>query len=113
MVNNLESGPIVTGGQIRFGDGHSHSVAKSLTERASGSLYAWSQAALGMTGRETTPLTELLDLLEGQIIAREIQQAVQQHRPVTGRQDESVTIKPLRIDRVVPEPPCPQHIRHR
>jgi len=41
-----------------------------------------------------------------------MQQAVQQHRTVTGRQDKAVPIEPLGMGWVVPEKLRPQHIGH-
>ena len=113
MMNNLEPGPIVTTGKIRFGDGHAHSIAESLTERACGGFHAGSYTSLGMTRREAAPLAKLFDLFERQIIAGEIEQAVQQHRSVAGRQHESVSIEPMRIGGVMLKKSCPQDIGHR
>jgi len=49
-----------------------HAVAESLAERAGGSLDTRSQAALRMTWGNAAPLTELFDLIQGQIIASDV-----------------------------------------
>ncbi len=97
---------------MRFRNRHAHAVAESLAERAGGGFDARRQAALRVTWRNAAPLAELLDLLKRQIIAGDVQQAVEQRRTVAGRQDETVPVGPMRIDRIMPEKPCPQHIGH-
>ncbi len=46
-----------------------------------------------------TELPEVLQLIELQRIAREVQQRVQQHRPVAVRQHEAVAVRPERVRR--------------
>ena len=50
-----------------------------------------------MSGRHALPLPEPLQFLEGEIEPAEVEQRVQQHRAVTGRQDETVPIGPGRL----------------
>jgi hypothetical protein len=40
---------------------------------------------LGMPGRATAELAELLDVVEREVVAGEIEQAVEEHRAVAGR----------------------------
>ncbi len=65
-----------------------------------------------MTRGDAAPLAKLFDLFQRQIVARQMQQAVEQHRTVASRQDESVPIEPLRIGWIMLEKPGPQHIGH-
>ena len=102
MINDLEVRPVVTGREMGFGDRHADAIAESLSERARGGFHTRCQAALGMTGRNAAPLAELFDLVKRQIVAGEVQQAVQQRRAVAGRQDETVPIEPLRNDGIMP-----------
>ena len=57
--------------------------------------------ALGVARRDRAPLAELLDLVHREVVAREVQDAVEQHRPVAGAEDEAVAVGPRRIRRVV------------
>src|SRR2546423_14887186 len=66
-----------------------------------------------MSRRLAFPLPELLQVLERQLIAGEIEDAVQQHRRVARRQYEAVAIQPAWIARIVAEMLCPQHVGER
>jgi hypothetical protein len=58
---------------------------------------------------------ELLQLLQRQVVAGEVQQRVDQHRPVAVGQHEAVAVEPLRIGRVVLQVAVPQgdgDVRH-
>src|SRR5687768_18353768 len=100
-------------GEQSFSHRHSNSVSKPLTKWTGGGFHAGRVAVLGMAGRLTLPLPEVLDVVERQVISREIQNAVQQHRCMAGREDESVAVEPARIGRVESEVPTPQHISER
>jgi hypothetical protein len=60
-------------------------------------------------------LPKIFDLLDCQAIARQVKQAIQKHGAMTIRQDEAVSIKPMRVTRVVAKVIVPEHlgdIRH-
>ena len=80
---------------------HADGVADALAERAGGGLDAGRHAVLGMAGRSAAELAELLDVVEAEVVAGEIEQAVEQHRAVARGQHEAVAAEPLRILRVV------------
>ena len=48
-------------------------------------------------------LAEVLEFLNRQVISRKVKQAVNQHRAMSGRKNKAVTIRPLRVFRVVLE----------
>src|SRR6185437_12692613 len=77
MVDDLDSGTIVTGSQMRLGQRQTHAVAKSLTERPRCRLDAWRDATLGVARRHAPPFAKPLDLLERNIIAGEVQQTIE------------------------------------
>lgn len=68
---------------------------------------------LRVSGRSTFPLAELLDLLQREIIARQVQQTVEQGGAVPGGKDEAVAIGPLRVARVVAQVLDPERVGHR
>ena len=59
-----------------------------------------------------TQLAEILELVDRQRIAGQMQQRVQQHRAVAVRQHETVAVPPAWIARVVLEEVAPQHLRN-
>ena len=75
MVDDAEARPVVTGGEVRFGHGQPHAVAETLAQRTGGGFHAGRQAALRMPGRAAAPLAELLELVQRQFVARQMQQA--------------------------------------
>jgi hypothetical protein len=80
---------------------HANGVADALAEGAGRRLDAGRQAVLRMAGRSTAELTELLDVVEAEVVAGEIEEAVEEHRAVAGRQHEAIAPEPLRILRIV------------
>ena len=83
------------------GDRHADAVAEALPERAGGRLDAGREVRLGVARRLRSPLAEILELVERQIVARQVQERVEQHRAVAGRQYEAIAIGPVRIGRIV------------
>ena len=59
---------------------------------------------LGVTGGHGVVLAEVLHLLQGDVVAGEVQPRVHEHRSVTGREDEAVAVKPRGGLGVVAEP---------
>ncbi len=113
VVDDLVPRPIEARGQVRLGDRHAHRIAHALAERPRGRLDALGQMALGMPRRETAPLAELLDLVERQVVTRQMQQRVEKHGAVARGEDEAVTVGPGRIRWVVVQESGPQHVGRR
>ena len=67
----------------------------------------------GCPGRARAPLAELLDVLDRQVVAAEMQGGVEEHRRVPARQHETVAIRPVRMRRIVAEVPGEQAIGER
>ena len=101
------------GGEVALGHGHADGGGQALTQRASGGLDARRGAVLGVARGLGAPLTEVLDLLHGHgLDAGQVQQGVDQHRAVTGRENEAVAIGPFRPGGVELEELGPQNGRH-
>ena len=84
--------------QMALGDRHADRVGEALAERAGGGLDAGRMAVFRMTGGDRAELAEALDLLDRhRRIAGEIEQRVEQHRAVAGREHEAVAVGPGRI----------------
>ena len=100
-------------GQHPLRERHAHAVGEPLSEGAGRGLHAGRHPKLRMSRRLAAPLPKVLNLLQGQVVPRQVQETVEQHRRVPGREHESVPIRPLRKLRAVLQVPRPQHIGHR
>ena len=113
VVNDGVARAVVARGKVRFGDGHADRVRETLAERAGRDLDAGSVAALGMARRLAAPLTKLLDVVEREVVAGDMEQAVQEGRSVPCGEHEAVAIRPKRVLRVVLQLSVPERVSHR
>jgi hypothetical protein len=60
-----------------------------------------------MAGGAAAQLPEVLQLLDGEAVAGQVQQRVEEHGAVTGAENEAVAIGPVRVLRVELEVPGP------
>ncbi len=88
------------GGHLR-GHGYADGIGDALAERAGGAFHAGRLGEFRMTGRLAVQLTEAFDFLHRQVVAAEVQPRIEEHAPVTGRQDKVVAADPARLIRVV------------
>ena len=89
-----------------------HGVGDALAQRAGGGFDAGRVADFRVARRAGAELAEVLELLHGQVVAREVQQRIQQHRTVAIAQHKTVAVKPLGVGRVVLEVAAPQRHGH-
>ena len=90
--------------QELLGERHADAVREARAERAGRDLDAGRDVdavALGVARGQRAPLAKLLELLHREVVARQVQDRVEQHRAVAGAEDEAVAIGPRRIGRVV------------
>src|ERR1700678_213134 len=83
VIHNLVPGPVVSGCQPCLSDSHADPVGEPLPKGSGSNFDPWRFTALGMPWRFAAPLSETFDLLEWQVISSQVEQAVQQHRPVS------------------------------
>ena len=112
VVDEVEPGPVVAGGEMRLSHGEAHSVAEPLAQGAGGGFHAGREATLRVARGAASPLAELFQLFQGQIVAGQMQQGVEQGRAMPGRQDEPIPVEPVGVARMVLEEPRPEHIGH-
>src|SRR5208282_4248179 len=91
----------------------SNGVADALAERARGRLDAGDAPVLGMPGGSAAKLSELLDVVQRDVVAGEIEQAVEQHRAMAGRQHETVAPEPFWIFWIVAHEPRVEQVGDR
>ena len=84
-----------------------------LAERTGGGLDAGGVSHLGMTRRLASPLAELLEVVEGEVVPAQEERRVEQHRRVSAGEHDAVAIGPVRIGGVVPHVPVVQRVRER
>ena len=112
VVDDLVPGSIERRSEPSLRHCEPHGVPESLAERTGGDFDAGRDAALRMAGRLAPPLPEMLQILDADVVAGEMEEAVQQRAAVTRGQHEPVAIAPLRIRGIVPHVSRPQHVRH-
>ena len=83
-------------------------VRHALAERTGCGLDTRREAVLRVTRRLGAPLAELLELVEWQIEAGEMQHGVEQHRGMAVGEDEAVAAGPMRIARIEAQEAVPQ-----
>ena len=110
VVDDLEARAVELLGEELLRERHPHRVRETLSERPGRRLDAGSDAVLGMARSLRVQLPEALQLLHGQVVAREVQQRVLEHRAVAVREHETVAVRPVRIPRVVAQVPAPEHL---
>jgi hypothetical protein len=113
VVHDLEARPVEALRQHPLGARHADGVAEALAQGTGGGLDTGGVAALGVAGRLRVPLAEVADLVERQVVARQVQQRVEQHRCVAAREHEPVAILPARVPRTVAEEAVPEEVRGR
>ena len=86
-------------------------VREALAERAARHLDAGEEAELRVPRGAGVELPELLEIVERDVEAGQVQEPVQQHRAVAGGEDEAVPPEPARLPGIEPEVARPQDVR--
>jgi len=82
--------------EMPFGHRHAHAHCQPLAQRAGGAFNSRQHEILRVASAGAAQLTEVADVLDGRLlIARKIQQAVDQHRAVARRKHETIAIGPV------------------
>src|SRR5436190_22055676 len=91
--------PIEKRAEQRFTYRHADRISDTLSEWTRRRFDSRRVTVFRMTGSFALPLTELLDVVECQLISREIENTVDEHRCMAGRENESIAIEPVGITR--------------
>ncbi len=110
VIDDLVAGFVEFRGQKFLGHGHADGVGDALAERTGGGLDAGGVAVFGMARCLAVQLAELLQVVDRQIVAGQMQQGINQHRAVAVGQHEAVAVGPFRIGRIVAQVAVPQHL---
>lgn len=112
VVHDVEAVLVELGGQVLLGNGQPHGVRDALAQRARGHLDAGRAEVLRVAGRLGAPLAELLELVDGQVVARQVQHAVLQRAGVAVGQHEAVAVAPLGVLGVELHRLAEEHVGH-
>ena len=85
MIDDVEPVAVEALRQEGFGHREAERIAAALSERSGRDFDTRRVAVFGMAGRLRTPLAELLQVFEREIVARQIEQCVLQDACVAGR----------------------------
>lgn len=80
--------------EMLLGEGHAHSVGKSLSERSGGNLNSRSDHVLGVTRSQRPQLTELLQILNTKIVSGQMKHGIQECTRVTIGKNETIAVCP-------------------
>jgi len=103
-----EIGVVVDDGRVRaievrreeaLRERHPDRIRDALAERPRGRLDADVDLALGMARAARAELAKMLDLVDPELVAREIRNGIEQHRAVAVREHEPVAVVPMRLGR--------------
>jgi hypothetical protein len=92
---------------------HADRVGNPLTQRSGGRLDAGRESMLRMSRRLRLQLPEPLELAHRQVVAREVEQRIEERRGVAAREHEAVAVRPVGAVRVVAKELAPHHVGHR
>src|SRR5204862_6730104 len=93
MGDELVVRAVVALGEETFGDPEADAVGVALPERPGRHLDPRRVVHLGMAGRLRLPLPEALQLLEGEVVAGEVERRVLEDARVPGAQDDAVPVR--------------------
>ena len=99
----------VVGAQDSLGEGHADPVGHALAQGTGRDLDGRRHAVLGMPRGARVGLAELPQVLDREVVAEEVREAVLQDRDVSAAEDEAVSVGPRRVARVVAQHSREQH----
>ena len=110
MVDDRVLGAVEGLGEQTFGQSHAHSISEALPKRPGRRFDTRGHTELRVAGSPRMQLPKALEFLDRQIVAGEMQQSVDQHRPMPVRQHEAVAVDPVGIGRIVLQVVTPEYL---
>ena len=101
VVHDVVTGPVVDCREMLLGDRHADAHGKTLAQRTGGHFHPVGVTVLGMAGGNRTVLAKLLQILNADFVACQVQYGVQHGGRVSIGQHEAIAIGPFGIRRVV------------
>src|SRR5690606_9898073 len=100
VIDDVVPGAVELGGHDLLRQGKAHGVGDALPQRTRGGFHTGGVAVFRVAGGAAVQLTEVLQIIDGQVIAGQVQQGIDQHGAVAVGQHETVAVSPLRVGRV-------------
>ena len=113
VIDERAAVAVVAHGQHGLGERHADRIADALPERPGRDLDAGDRVLaleLGVPGRLGAPLPELLEVVEREVVAREVQRGVLEDAGVPGREHEAVAVRPAGSAGIVSHPLAVEHV---
>jgi hypothetical protein len=102
VVDQLGAAGVEARGQHPLRERQADRHREPLAERAGRGLDSGSVVVLGVAGGRAPELAEVLQVVQRDAVAREVQGRVEEHRSVSRRQHEPVAVEPVRVVGAVP-----------
>ncbi len=115
VINNLVARAIKFVRQQLFSECHAYRIGHALPQRSSSRFHAGRITKFRVAGRFAMQLAKLFQIIQRNVISREVQQGIQQHGCMPVGQHEAVAPRPMRIRRIVAQITSPKNfgnIRH-
>jgi len=115
VIDDVVARTVELRAQDFFSQCETYGVGQALAQGTGGGLDAWGVAELRVTRSAAMQLAEALEVIDGDVVAGQVQQRVDQHRAVAVGQHEAVTVGEGRVARVVFQVITPKYlgdIRH-
>ena len=112
VVNDVQAVFIEFGSQDFFGQSHTHCVGNTLSQWAGRGFHAVGVAVFRMAGGFAVQLAEVFQVINGNVIAGQVQQAVKNHGSMTIGEDKTVAVVEFWVGRIMIEELRPQHFCH-
>ena len=103
VVDDLVAGAVVALGHHALGECKANHVADALPKRTGRHFNARCVTNLGVPWCQRAPLAKLFEVVERDVVARQVQRRVLEDADVAGRQDKAVAPRPMWLLRVVVE----------
>jgi hypothetical protein len=110
VVDDRRVGPIELGGEVLFRERHADGVRYALPERPRRGFDAERKLALRMARDARAELAKVLELVDVDLVAREIRDRIEQHRAVPIRQHEPIAVVPVTVRGVETQVVVPEHL---
>ena len=95
MVKDGMISCVITGCRALSREGIPHRIPHTLAQRSSRSLDTFSLVKLWVTRSDRVKLAEIGNVLARHLEASEMKPAINKHRSMTSREDETVAVQPL------------------
>jgi len=110
VIDDFMAGLVELGGQHLFGQREADGIRNALAERAGSRFNADGDAVFRMAGCLRMQLAEILQVVDREIVAGQVQEGVDQHRAVAIGHHEAVAVGPVRVCRVVAQVATPEYL---